>query len=149
VIAWVPDAKVAFSGDLVEYRSACYCGDAHFKDWPATLDRLAELSAQALVPGRGAALTTTEKVGEGIALTRDFLSTLYRSVADSAAKNRSLKQAYAAARAAMDPKFSTYAIYDHCMPFNVSRAYDEASGRDWPAIWTAERDREMWRALQS
>jgi glyoxylase-like metal-dependent hydrolase (beta-lactamase superfamily II) len=149
VIAWVPDAKVAFSGDLVEYRSACYCGDAHFKDWPATLDRLAELSAQALVPGRGAALTSTEKVGEGIALTRDFLSTLYRSVADSAAKNRSLKEAYAAARAAMDPKFSTYAIYEHCMPFNVSRAYDEASGRDWPAIWTAERDREMWRALQS
>src|SRR6185503_4051020 len=32
VIAAVPDAGVVFSGDLVEYKSACYCGDAHFTD---------------------------------------------------------------------------------------------------------------------
>src|SRR5262249_48090232 len=36
-VAWLPDAGVMFSGDLVEYRSACYCGDAHFADWPKTL----------------------------------------------------------------------------------------------------------------
>jgi len=30
----------------------------------------------------------------------------------------------------------------------MSRAYDEARGIDWPAIWTAERDREMWTSLQ-
>ena len=53
VIAIVPDAGVVFSGDLVEYKSACYCGDAHFIDWLATLDHLAELQASALVPGRG------------------------------------------------------------------------------------------------
>jgi hypothetical protein len=53
-----------------------------------------------------------------------------------------------AARQAMDPKFKDYAIYEHCMPFNVSRAYDEAKGIDHPVIWTAERDREMWTALQ-
>ena len=46
VVAYVPDANVVFSGDLVEYHSACYCGDAHFTDWPATLDRLAEFSAK-------------------------------------------------------------------------------------------------------
>jgi hypothetical protein len=34
------------------------------------------------------------------------------------------------------------------MPFNVARAYDEARGIDWPEIWTAARDREMWAALQ-
>ena len=37
VIAAVPDAGVVFAGDLVEYKSACYCGDAHFTDWPETL----------------------------------------------------------------------------------------------------------------
>ncbi len=148
VIAWVPDADVVFSGDLVEYHSACYCGDAHFTDWPGTLDRLAEFKAKALVPGRGAALASPGKVADGIAMTRDFLGTLYGSVRDSVAKGASLKQAYDAARAAMDPKFSSFAIYQHCMPFNVARAYDEAKGLDWPAIWTAERDREMWVALQ-
>jgi glyoxylase-like metal-dependent hydrolase (beta-lactamase superfamily II) len=148
VIAVVPDAGVVFSGDLVEYKSACYCGDAHFTDWPATLDNLAELKANALVPGRGAALTTPQMVQEGIELTSDFLSTLYGSAKDSVAKGLSLKEAFDAARVVMDPKFSTYAIYEHCLPFNVSRAYDEARGIDWPVIWTAERDREMWAALQ-
>jgi glyoxylase-like metal-dependent hydrolase (beta-lactamase superfamily II) len=148
VVAWVPDAQVVFSGDLVEYRSACYCGDAHFTDWPATLDRLMALNAKALVPGRGAALVKPEKAAEGIAMTRDFLSTLYGSVAASVKKGFSLKQAFQTAREVMDPKFSDFAIYEHCLPFNVSRAYDEAKGIDHPVIWTAERDRAMWAALQ-
>jgi glyoxylase-like metal-dependent hydrolase (beta-lactamase superfamily II) len=148
VIAVVPDAGVVFSGDLVEYKSACYCGDAHFTDWPATLDHLAELQANALVPGRGAALTTPQLVKDGIEMTSDFLSTLYGSVQESVAKGRSLKDAFDSARLAMDPKFKSFAIYEHCLPFNVSRAYDEARGIDWPVIWTAERDREMWAALQ-
>jgi glyoxylase-like metal-dependent hydrolase (beta-lactamase superfamily II) len=148
VIAWVPDANVVFSGDLVEYHSACYCGDAHLADWPKTLDRLAQFKANALVPGRGAALATPDKVQAGIEGTRDFLATLYGSARDSVAKKLSLKDAFAAARQAMDPKFSSYAIYEHCMPFNVARAYDEAKGIDHPVIWTAERDREMWAALQ-
>ena len=147
-IAYVPDANVVFSGDLVEYHSACYCGDAHFTDWPGTLDRLAALDARALVPGRGASLATPDKVAEGIAMTRDFLSTLYGSVKASVAKGHSLKQAFEAARVVMDPKFSSFAIYEHCLPFNVSRAYDEARGIDHPVIWTAQRDREMWAALQ-
>jgi len=148
VIAVVPDAGVVFSGDLVEYKSACYCGDAHFSDWLATLDNLAEMQAVTLVPGRGAALTTPEMVAEGIALTGDFLSTLYGSVQDSVVKGRSLKDAFDFVRLAMDPKFKTFAIYEHCLPFNVVRAYDEARGIERPVIWTAERDREMWAALQ-
>lgn len=147
VIAIVPDAGVIFSGDLVENKSACYCGDAHFTDWPATLDHLAEMQANALVPGRGSALTTPDMVTEGIELTTDFISTLYGSVQDSVARGRSLKDAFDFARLTMDPKFKSFVIYEHCLPFNVSRAYDEARGIEWPAIWTAERDREMWAAL--
>jgi len=149
VVAFVPDADVVFSGDLVEYHSACYCGDAHFTDWPATLDRLAEFSAKALVPGRGAALKTPKQVADGIALTEDFLTTLCNAVADSVAKGRTLKEAYDAVRGVMDPKFASFAIYEHCMPFNVSRAYDEAKGIEHPVIWTAERDRAMWSALRT
>jgi hypothetical protein len=106
------------------------------------------MGAKAVVPGRGAALTTPEMVADGIRLTRDFLSTLYGSVADSVGKGLSLKQAFDACRKAMDPKFASFAIYEHCLPFNVSRAYDEASGIDWPVIWTDVRDREMWAKLQ-
>jgi len=148
IVAWVPDARVMFSGDLVEYRSACYCGDAHFGDWPRTLRRLKAFRPEALVPGRGDALTSADEVEEGIALTRDFLTTLYGSVAQSAARGLSLKDAFDGCREVMDPKFRSFAIYEHCLPFNVARAYDEAQGLDHPRIWTAERDQEMWAALQ-
>jgi hypothetical protein len=140
---------VVFAGDLVEYKSACYGDDAHFTDWPATLDHLAELQANVLVPGRGPALTTPETVAQAIADTSDILATLYGSVQDSVAKGRSLKDAFDFARLAMDLKFKALTIYKHSLPFNVSRAFDEARGIEWPVIWTAERDREIWAALQS
>ena len=148
IVAFVPDAQVMFSGDLVEYHSACYCGDAHLREWPQTLDTIREFDPRALVPGRGDALVGQATVREAIAMTRDFVQTLYGAAEMSVAKGRSLQETFQATREVMDPKFSSFAIYEHCQPFNVSRAYDEASGIDDPVIWTAERDREMWAALQ-
>lgn len=148
IVAYVPDADVVFSGDLVEYHSACYCGDAHLAEWPATLDRLAALRPASLVPGRGDALVGRDKVGEAIGLTRDFLTALSGAATRAAARGASLKEAMAACREAMDGRFGAYAIYEHCLPFNVARAYDEARGIAHPRVWTAERDREMWAALQ-
>ncbi|HRJ68332.1 MAG TPA: MBL fold metallo-hydrolase [Beijerinckiaceae bacterium] len=148
-IAWVPDAGVMFSGDLVEYKSACYCGDAHFRDWPETLKKLKAYDPVALVPGRGDALVGGQKVSAAIAGTTDFLAALYGAVEASVKRGESLKEAFAAVRKAMDGPFGSYAIYEHCLPFNVSRAYDEARGIDHPVIWTAERDVAMWKALQA
>ena len=147
-IAWVPDSGVMFSGDLVEYRSACYCGDAHFTDWPSTLDKIAAYKAKALVPGRGDALVGEKMVGEAISGTRSFLSATFETAQQAVAQNKSLKETMTAVRTVMDKPFGDYAIYEHCLPFNVSRAYDEARGIDNPVVWTDVRDREMWAALQ-
>lgn len=148
IVAWLPDAQVLLSGDIIEYHSACYCGDAHFADWPGTLDAIAGIQPAAVSPGRGDALVGRDKVTEAIALTRDFVTTTYRSVAQVAARGGSLKDAFAACRAECDPKFHSYAIYEHCLPFNVGRAYDEALGIDTPRIWTAERDQEVWSLMK-
>ncbi|WP_346295849.1 MBL fold metallo-hydrolase [Rhodopseudomonas sp. P1] len=148
IVAWVPDAQVMFTGDLVEYHSACYCGDAYLREWPATLNEIREFNPKAIAPGRGDALKGLETTREAIAMTRDFVGTLYGAAELSVAKGRSLKETWDATREVMDPKFASFAIYEHCLPFNVSRAFDEASGIDDPVIWTAERDREMWAALQ-
>jgi glyoxylase-like metal-dependent hydrolase (beta-lactamase superfamily II) len=147
IVAWVPDAGVMFTGDLVEYHSACYCGDAKLKAWPATLNAIADFDPRAVVPGRGDALQGNAMVDEAIALTRDFVTTLYGTAELQVARGRTLAETFAAARDVMDPKFSSYAIYAHCQPFNVARAYDEASGIENPVIWTAERDREVWAAM--
>ena len=148
IVAWVPDSQVMFSGDLIEYHSACYCGDAHLREWPATLNEIRAFNPRAIAPGRGDALKGLATGREAIAMTRDFVTTLYGAAEASVARGRSLKETMAATRQVMDPKFSSFAIYEHCLPFNVSRAFDEASGIDDPVIWTDKRDREMWAALQ-
>ena len=144
----VPDANVMFTGDIVEYHSACYCGDGHFGDWGNTLDNIAWFDVDAIAPGRGDALVGKDMVTAAIENTRDFVDSTYRPAARVAARGGSLKQAWDAVRAECDLKFGDYAIYEHCLPFNVARAYDEARGIDTPRIWTAQRDIEMWEALQ-
>ena len=148
-VVWVPDQEVMFTGDIVEYHSACYCGDGHFRDWPETLANIAGFEPKAIAPGRGDALIGAEMVGKALSATADFVESTYKPVARVVARGGSLKEAWDAVRAACDPKFKDYAIYEHCLPFNVARAYDEARGIDTPRIWTAERDLAMWAALQS
>ncbi len=148
IVIHVPDENVMFTGDIVEYHSACYCGDGHFADWGDTLDAIRWFGVDAIAPGRGDALVGREMVDTAIAKTRDFVASTYRPAARVAARGGTLKEAWDAVRAECDPKFADYAIYEHCLPFNVARAYDEARGIDTPRIWTAQRDLEMWDALQ-
>jgi glyoxylase-like metal-dependent hydrolase (beta-lactamase superfamily II) len=147
-VVWVPDAEVMFTGDIVEYHSACYCGDGYFNDWADTLNNIAGFDPVAIAPGRGDALIGREMVAKALDATADFVESTYRPVAKVAARGGSLKEAWDAVRAACDPKFKDYSIYEHCLPFNVARAYDEARGIDHPRIWTAQRDLDMWAALQ-
>jgi glyoxylase-like metal-dependent hydrolase (beta-lactamase superfamily II) len=148
-IVWLPQERVLFSGDLVEYGATPYCGDAHLQDWPQTLQKLRDLKPLALVPGRGDALTSERAVEDGLAGTQAFVTELYEEVKKRAQANESLKQAYEGAMRALQPRYGNWVIFEHCMPFDVSRAYDEAKGIDHPRIWTAERDIEMWKALES
>jgi glyoxylase-like metal-dependent hydrolase (beta-lactamase superfamily II) len=146
-IVWLPAQKVLFSGDLVEYNAGIYTGDAHLQEWPATLNRLRALKPRALVPGRGPALTTPAQCQKAIGYTQDFVRGLYAAAKRGARARQSLKQVYLATKRRMDPVYGKYPIYEHCMPFDVSRAYDEARGVKHPRIWTARRDIEMWKAI--
>ena len=148
-VAWLPQEKILFSGDLVEFDATPYAGDAYFQDWPQTLDNIAALQPEKLVPGRGAALQTPAQVQAGLAGTRAFISDLYASVKESAAKGEDLRKVYEATFAKLQPKYGHWVIFNHCMPFDVTRAYDEATQYPDPRIWTAERDIEMWKALEA
>jgi glyoxylase-like metal-dependent hydrolase (beta-lactamase superfamily II) len=148
-IAWVEEEKVLFSGDLVEYNAGVYTGDAQLEEWPATLEKLRALNAHKLVPGRGEALLTPADCDKAIDYTRKWVTDLYSTARAGVAAGKDLKQVFEDVRAVMDPVFGKVFIYEHCLPFDVSRAFDEASGIRHPRIWTAERDIEMWKALQN
>ena len=148
-IAWVASEKVLFSGDLVEYEAGVYTGDAHLEEWPATLEALRGLGAEAIVPGRGEAMLGNANVNKSLDYTKRWVETLFACGKQAVAGNQDLKAAMALTRQHMDPVFGKVFIYEHCLPFDVSRAYDEAKGIKHPRIWTAERDKEMWAALQA
>ncbi|MDP2015960.1 MBL fold metallo-hydrolase [Hydrogenophaga sp.] len=148
-IAWVEEEKVLFSGDLVEYEAGVYTGDAQLEEWPATLEALRALGAEYIVPGRGEAMKGNADVNKALDYTQRWVTTLFQAGKEAAAAGMDLKTAMAHTRKSMDPVFGHVFIYEHCLPFDVSRAYDEAKGIKNPRIWTAERDKEMWGALQA
>jgi glyoxylase-like metal-dependent hydrolase (beta-lactamase superfamily II) len=147
-VVWLPQQKILFSGDLVEFNATPYAGDAYFNDWPATLDAIAALKPEKLVPGRGPALMNAAQVAEGLASTRAFVSDLYASVKQGAAKGAPMGEIYRETYARLKPKYGHWVIFDHCLPFDVSRAFDEATQYRDPRIWTAQRDQELWASLE-
>ncbi len=149
IVAWLPEEKVLFAGDLVEYGATPYTGDAYLRDWPQTLARVRELGAEKLVPGRGDALKTPETVEAAIAGTQDFLTQMFESVKQARTAGKNLNQAYRETYAVLQPQFGQWVIFDHCLPFDITRAFDEAGEYPDPRIWTAERDQDMWHALQN
>ncbi len=148
-VAWLPQQKILFSGDLVESGATPYAGDAYFADWPTTLDNIAALAPQQLVPGRGAALTTPDAVAAALAGTRSFIADVQASVQAGVAAGHSLSAVYQDTLARLAPKYGGWVIFQHCLPFDVARCYDELTGHTHPRIWTAERDMQMWQALAS
>ena len=147
-VVWLPSEKTLLSGDLVEFDATPYAGDAYFQDWPQTLDNIAALKPRALVPGRGPALLGEEQVKAGLECTRDFISDVWTSVKAGAEAGLDLRKVYEKTFAKLQPKYGNWVIFNHCMPFDVTRAYDEATQYPNPRIWTAERDQQMWQTLE-
>lgn len=149
IVAWHDKSKTLFAGDLVEAQAALYTGDAFHMDWAsATLDRVKSFRAEKLVGGRGAVARGVEACDAAIAQTREFLNGMIDHVGSAHRSGDTLKQAFEATHTALAPKFGHWPIFEHCLPFNVQRLWDELDGIDWPRIWTMERDREVWAQLQ-
>jgi glyoxylase-like metal-dependent hydrolase (beta-lactamase superfamily II) len=150
IVAWLPGQRILFAGDLVEAEAALYTGDAFHRDWAAgTLDEVAALGAESLVGGRGAVSQGRPAVAAAIAQTRNFLDVMIREVGAVQSRGGTLREAFEATHAALVDDYGRWPIFEHCLPFDVSRLWDELSGVERPVIWTAERDREVWDQLQS
>jgi glyoxylase-like metal-dependent hydrolase (beta-lactamase superfamily II) len=147
-IVWLPQQKVLFAGDLVENGATPYTGDAYLRDWPGTLKRLRELQPDFLIPGRGPAMKTPADCEKAIAGTESFVRALYEGAAGGVGQDQNLKQVYDSVVPRLEEKYGEWSIFDHCMPFDITRAFDEASGVEHPRIWTAERDIDMWKELE-
>lgn len=149
IVAWLPRQKILFAGDLVEAEAALYTGDAFHRDWStSTLDTVRAFGAESLVGGRGAVTRGTAAVNAAIEQTRHFLDVMIREVGAVQERGGTLREAFEATHSALVDRYGQWPIFEHCLPFDVSRLWDELSGVERPIIWTAERDREVWDQLQ-
>ena len=150
IVAWLPRSRILYAGDLVEAEAALYTGDAFHREWTSsTLDRVGALGAESLVGGRGAVSQGRDAVRAAIAQTRNFLDVMIREVGAVRSSGGTMREAFEATHAALVDDYGRWPIFEHCLPFDVSRLWDELSGVERPVIWTAERDREVWDQLQS
>jgi glyoxylase-like metal-dependent hydrolase (beta-lactamase superfamily II) len=147
-VVWLPQDRVLHSGALDDFDATPDAGDAYSNDWPQTLENIAALKPAALVPGRGPALIGEQQVAAGLKGTSDFVSDVRSSVEAGVAAGKDLNAVYKETFARLKPKYGHWVIFDHCMPFDVTRCYDEATQYADPRIWTAERDRQMWETLE-
>ena len=123
VVAWLPEQRILFAGDLVEAQAALYTGDAFHRDWMgATLDRVEALGADQLVGGRGD-VVTGDGVGAAIAQTRHFLREMVRCVEQVHSRGGTLKEAFEATHATLAPDYGHWPIFEHTLPFDVSRVW--------------------------
>jgi glyoxylase-like metal-dependent hydrolase (beta-lactamase superfamily II) len=147
LVVWLPDERICFAGDLVEARAAPYMGDAHIGDWRSgTLDRVAQLGAEQMVGGRGPVVRGAA-VAQAIDDTRAFLTAVLDGTRQVREAGGTPRDAYRQTHAALAPRYGSFPIFEHTMPFNVQRAWDELDGIDHPRIWTVERDRAVWDEL--
>ena len=149
ITAWLPRHRILFAGDLVEAQAALYTGDAFHRDWATTtLDRIEALGADQLVGGRGGVSRGPAEVSAAIAQTRRFLQVMIDRVGAVQQRGGTLKEAFETTHAALVDDYGRWPIFEHCLPFDVSRLWDELSGVERPIIWTSERDQEVWAQLQ-
>ena len=149
LVAWLPRPRILFAGDLVEAEAALYTGDAYHREWStSTLDGVAAFEAEMLIGGRGGVSRGREAVDAAIEQTRHFLDVMLREVGAVRDRGGTLKEAFEATHAALVDRYGHWPIFEHCLPFDVSRLWDEVSGIERPVIWTAERDRDVWDQLQ-
>lgn len=149
IVVWHDKTRTLFAGDLVEAKAALYTGDAYHFDWATkTLDAVKAYQSENLIGGRGAVARGVAETDAAVEQTRKFLNGMIDNVGPVHRAGGTLKEAFEATHAALAPEFGQWPIFEHCLPFDVQRLWDEFDGIENPRIWTAERDREVWAKLQ-
>lgn len=147
-VIWLPKERVLFGGDVFDVGATPYCGDAYLADWPETLEKVWALNPEVIIPGRGAARRGTAACRQAFDETRDFVVDMWKIGQRSARENWSLRETYRVGYPALKAKYGHWHLFEHCVSFSLSRAYDEARGIKDPRIWTSERDVALLAEIQ-
>lgn len=122
----IPDANVAFGGDLLWRDSVPNLIDASVRTWTESLDAMARNGAEfTFVPGHGDVGTATEVV----VAFRDYLTALQTLVADARAQKRSGKTLADSVLPALRTKYGKWEYFDYLATLNIEQMEAELTGK--------------------
>ena len=123
-IVLIPDAQVAFLGDLFWHTSLPNTIDATIKAWIETLTQLSsDYRAYAFVAGHGAVGTASE-----VTAFRDYLATLMKVVGESRSTGNSGDALAKAALPELTVKYGEWGNFKGFAPRNIRDAEGELAG---------------------
>ncbi len=121
----IPDASVAFGGDLLWRDAVPNMVDASARLWIETLEAIAKNGAGfAFVPGHGDVGTAAE-----VLAFRDYLTTLHKLVADARSQSKSGKALSDTVLPALDAKYGKWEYFSYLAPLNIEHMEAELSGK--------------------
>jgi cyclase len=123
-VVLIPDAKVAFGGDLFWRNTSPNTIDASTKAWIATLDTLTKsFSDYTFVPGHGEVGTAQD-----VTAFRDYLATLQTLVSDARSQATSGDALVEAVMPAFTAKYAQWDFFKFLAPLNIREMEAELSG---------------------
>ncbi len=125
IVAWLPERKLLFSGDLIFNQGTPFAAMGSIAGWLVTVDRLRELGAETIVPGHG--LVCGPEVLDDIAAYLRFV----QDTAKPAFESR-----LTPLEAATDTALGRFAGWHDTerLAGNLHRAYSELRGEPWGTV---------------
>jgi cyclase len=123
-VVLIPEAKVAFAGDLFWRNTLPNMIDASTKPWIETLDALAKNDSYTFVPGHGDVGTAKD-----VAAFRDYLTTVRTLVADAQGQGKSGESLAQSVMPALTDKYGQWDFFKYLAPLNIQETEAELSGK--------------------
>ena len=120
----IPDAKVAFAGDLFWGNMLPNMIDASTKPWIATLEALATNAGYTFVPGHGNVGTAQD-----VAAFREYLVTLQTLVSEARAQGKSGASLTQAVMPALTGKYGQWEAFKYLAEPNILQMDTELNGK--------------------
>lgn len=139
-VAWLERERTLFASDLVVVGVAPYAGDGYIRDWPRTVEVLKGLRPERMMPGQGYPVIGEAACLEAMNAMQGFMIDLAGRTAVHVDAPAPLGGFYPEVYDRMAERYGDLGMFEHCMPYDVSRAFDELSGHDDPLVWTRARD---------
>ena len=130
IVAWLPQQKILFAGRPrrgrrpPSTRATRSTATGRPARWTRSRRSAPTHWSAAAARSPGAASGSTPRSSRPAASSRPC-STQVESVHE---RGGTLKEAFEAAHAALAPKFGHWPIFEHCLPFDVARVWDELDG---------------------